>query len=154
MSKFPCTALSSVDVVPLRLSPPPCTGKFILRDEAILFYASSMIKSCKDKGQRKTGDGCCSMDSFVCGFETRGFASQTVSPRRRISSHGITQPSPMFCLCLSLCSFVEYKLKSCTTGSDASCTAQLFYFLMQSVNVGFNLVYIVKKFGFVAGLIN
>ena len=66
----------------------------------------------------------------------------------------ITQPSLMFCLCLFFCSFVEYKLKSCTTGSDASCTAQLFYYLMQSVNVGFNLIYIVKQFGFVAGLIN
>ena len=152
MSKFPCTALSSVDVVPLRLPPPPCTGKFILRDEC--FYVSYVIKSSKDKAAQNRGWLCNSMDSFVCGFETRGFASQTVSPRRRISSHGITQPSPMFCLCLFFCSFVEYKLKSCTTGSDASCTAQLFYFLMQSVNVGFNLIYIVKQFGFVAGLIN
>ena len=55
LSKFPCTALSSVDVVPLRLPPPPCTGKFILRDKVILFYASSVIKSCKDKAAQNRG---------------------------------------------------------------------------------------------------
>ena len=40
---------------------------------------------------------CYSMDSFACGFETRGFAPQTVSPRRRISPHGITQSLPTVC---------------------------------------------------------
>ena len=30
---------------------------------------------------RKPVTDCYSMDSFACGFETRGFAPQTVSPR-------------------------------------------------------------------------
>ena len=49
--------------------------------------------------QRKTVKDCYFMDSCACGFETRGFAPQTVSPRRHISSHEMSQSFPMFCLC-------------------------------------------------------
>ena len=41
-----------------------------------------------------------------------GLRPQTVSPRRHISSHGITQSFPMFCLCLFLCSFYYLSIKS------------------------------------------
>ena len=46
---------------------------------------------------RKPVTDCYSMDSFACGFETRGFAPHTVSPRRRISPHGMTQSPPTVC---------------------------------------------------------
>ena len=36
------------------------------------------------------GGDCYSMDLFACGFGTRDSVPQTASPRRRISSHGIT----------------------------------------------------------------
>jgi hypothetical protein len=45
------------------------------------------------------------MGSFACGFETQGFALQTVSPQRQISPHEITQAFPMFCLSLFYCNF-------------------------------------------------
>ena len=51
---------------------------------------------------RKPVTDCYSMDSFACGFETRGFAPQTVSPRRLISSHGMTQSPPTVCSRLSI----------------------------------------------------
>ena len=51
---------------------------------------------------RETVNVCYFMDSFACGFETRGFAPQTVSPRRQILSHEITQPFTMFCSILFL----------------------------------------------------
>ena len=41
------------------------------------------------------------MDLCACGFETRGFAPQTVSPLRRISSHGMTQTRTMSCSILA-----------------------------------------------------
>ena len=46
---------------------------------------------------RKPVTDCYSMDSFACGFETRDFVPQTVSPQRRISSHGMTQSPPTVC---------------------------------------------------------
>ena len=42
------------------------------------------------------------MDSFACGFETRDFVPQTVSPRRRISSHGMTQTARCFAYVFSM----------------------------------------------------
>ena len=51
----------------------------------------------KRAGFRKPVHVCDSMDLCACGFETRSFAPQTVSPRRRISSHGITQTCTMVC---------------------------------------------------------
>ena len=50
---------------------------------------------------RKTVRVCYSMDLCACGFETRGFAPQTVSPLRRISSHGMTQTRTMSCSILA-----------------------------------------------------
>ena len=144
--------MSSVDVVPLRLPPPPCTGKFILRDKVILFYASSVIKSCSAK------PGTVAIPWIHSSVASKLEASPLKQSRHDDEIHLIELRNRPRCFAYAL-SFAallndEYKLKSCTTGSDASCTAQLFYFLMKSVNVGFNLVYIVKKFGFVAGLIN
>ena len=48
-------------------------------------------------GFRKPVHVCDSMDLCACGFETQGFALQTVSPQRRISPHGITQTRKMVC---------------------------------------------------------
>jgi len=42
------------------------------------------------KRHRKPVSDSYSMDSFACGFGTRDCVPQTASPRRRISSHGIT----------------------------------------------------------------
>ena len=55
------------------------------------------------KRLRKTGNACYFMGSFACGFETQGFALQTVSPQRQISPHEITQAFPMFCLSFFNC---------------------------------------------------
>ena len=62
------------------------------------------------KRHRKTVHDCYFMDLFACGFETRSFAPQTVSPRRQISSHEITQSFPMFCSCR----FFAFLLLSCS----------------------------------------
>ena len=58
--------------------------------------------SCCRQRLRKPGSDCYSMDLFACGFGTRDSVPQTASPRRRISSHGMTQSLPMVCLCLCL----------------------------------------------------
>ena len=46
------------------------------------------------QGFRKTVRVCDSMDLCACGFKTRDFVPQTVSPQRRISSHGIYTNAP------------------------------------------------------------
>ena len=57
-----------------------------------------LLKTSAVKRLRKNVRVCYFTDSFACGFETRGFAPQTVSPPRRISSPEMTQTLTMFCL--------------------------------------------------------
>ena len=68
-------------------------GTLTERKNKILLLKTSAVKRL-----RKNVRVCYFTDSFACGFETRGFAPQTASPPRRISSPEMTQTLTMFCL--------------------------------------------------------
>ena len=107
-----------------------------------LFYNETAAR----ERQRKTARICYFMDSFACG-EKLGLRPQTVSPRRRISSHEISQMLTKFCLCLSLCSGFSVKFCNSTTKKLFQNQFRIFQQLLHYiVEKRFNCLFPVRQF--------